>query len=165
MPRHAPVCHVFFFSIGPQQSPESSIWPHIGTRSGGITKRVSSHPSSIELTFAFPRARQTEVLKSLQMMSSSLRSVTFLSLPRSCFAMSRLLAVVCALSILVRPSCTSTGKSGTPGQRSHALTCRVISFDLYTTRFERIFVDPCLYECMLRSSFCVLMELRLYFLE
>ena len=40
-----------------EQSLESSIWPHIGTRSGGGIKSVSAHASSIELTFALPRSR------------------------------------------------------------------------------------------------------------
>ena len=45
----ASVCVTFFAVKNPQQSPESSIWPHIGTKSGGRISSVSSHASSIEL--------------------------------------------------------------------------------------------------------------------
>ena len=41
----------------PQQSPESSIWPHKGTTCGGGVRSVASQASSIELIFAFPRLR------------------------------------------------------------------------------------------------------------
>ena len=70
-------------SMKPQQSPESFMWPHVGTRSSGGIRKVSPHASSIELRFAFPRSRKAEVLKSPAMMSASLRSVNFLSWPRS----------------------------------------------------------------------------------
>ena len=41
----------------PRQSTVSSIWPHIGTTSGGGIRSVSSKVSSIELIFEFPRSR------------------------------------------------------------------------------------------------------------
>ena len=47
----------FLVVMKPQQSPESFIWPHIGIKSSGGIRSVSSHASSIELTFAFPRSR------------------------------------------------------------------------------------------------------------
>ena len=42
--------------VKPQQTPESSIWPHIGTRSSGGIRSVVPHASSIELDFGFLRA-------------------------------------------------------------------------------------------------------------
>ena len=82
----------FFVGLKPQQSPESSICSHIGTRSDGGIRSVVSHASSTEL-FALPRSRKAEVLKSPAMMSASFFSVTLLSWPSSCFATSFLFAV------------------------------------------------------------------------
>ena len=43
----------FLVVMKPHQHPESSIWSHIGTKSGGRISSISSRPSSIELSFAF----------------------------------------------------------------------------------------------------------------
>ena len=76
----------------PQQSPDSFIWPHIGTTSQGESR--TSPPNFFDRTHfglsAFPIGRRVE--KSPAMMSASFFSTTFLSC--SCFAMSRLFAVV-----------------------------------------------------------------------
>ena len=79
----------------PQPSPDSSIWPRIGTKSSGWIRSVSSHIFSMELTQTCPRSRLAAELKSPAMMSASFSSATFLSWLSSCFATSRLFAHVC----------------------------------------------------------------------
>ena len=78
----------------PRQSPETSNWPHTGTKSGGGVSSVSSHASSIELNFAIPRSRWAGMLKSLALVSASFRSVTSGAGLTTGFAMSLLFAVV-----------------------------------------------------------------------
>ena len=64
------LCSLRFGTMKPQQSPETSIWPRIGTQSGGGIRSASSHVSSMELISAFPRSRKAEELKSPAIMST-----------------------------------------------------------------------------------------------
>ena len=68
--------------------------PTSGPTSGGGIRSVSSHTSSINLTFASPRSRWAAVLQSPAMMSARFFLATFLSWSINCFATSRLFAVV-----------------------------------------------------------------------
>ena len=119
---------VMFLFVGmrPQQSPDASIWPHIGTKSGGGFSTVSSHASSIELNSAYSRLRMAEVMKSAAMMSAPFLFVTFLSWHKSCFAMPRLCADV-LLRCAERDVCT--------------LSMWDHFFSLHATSLERILVE------------------------
>ena len=76
-------------AVDPQQSPESSIWLHIGTKSGGRISSFSSHASSIELN-AFAVGRSIDVT-STNVYVAQLRDSLELA---KRFAIPRLLAIV-----------------------------------------------------------------------
>ena len=86
MTGYTPVSNISRCTMNPQQPPESSIWPHIGTRSGGGIRSVVLHTSSIELSFDFRRSRSAEVCKSPPMRSTSFSPAVSLNSPKSIFA-------------------------------------------------------------------------------
>ena len=86
MTGYTPVRNISRCTMNPQQPPEFSIWPHIGTRSGGGIRRAVLHTSSIELSFDFRRSRWAEVCTSPSMRSTSFNPAVSLNFPKSIFA-------------------------------------------------------------------------------